>query len=240
MFREAHLALREAGSRLWIGPLQNRVLTASAMNDASSKTEVLELISIAESDVHGDVVRTCFQLIEGEYSQIMAFVSSHTHFDEWEEAMLFSFAAHAARALGQFDEAESAIRRSHHIFRFAGKGSTFWELGMLMIDLGRLEDAIAEYTDTPVAATTVLDRTYDSHFFSMVAEKRGDFEVSALLAGYAEASGTTGSVRPLNFDLQRLSESQDRVSHELGADRYEELLRRGRDTVWEELPLVHQ
>ena len=77
----------------------------------------------------------------------------------------------------------------------AGRGSTFWELGMLMIDLGRLEDAVAEFTDTPVAATTVVDRTFDTHFFSMITEKRDDFE---------------------------------------------ELLRRGRDTVWEELPLVHQ
>ncbi len=242
MFREAHLALREAGSRLWVGPLQNRVLTASAMNDASSKTEVLELVSIAESEnanVHGDVARTCFQLIEGEYSQIMAFVSSHTPFDEWEEAMLFSFAAHAARALGQFDEAESAVRRSHHIFRFAGRGSTFWELGMLMIELGRLDEAVAEYTDTPVAATTVLDRTFDAHFFSMVAEKRDEFETSATLAGYADASGTAGSVSPPSFDILRLSESQDRVALELGADRYQELRRRGGDTVWEELPLVH-
>ncbi len=213
------------------------------MNDASSKPEVLELVSIAESEnanVHGDVVRTCFQMIEGEYHHVLHFVSSHTPIDEWEQAMMLGFAAHAARALGRLDEAESAARRAHHVFRIAGKGSTFWELGMLLIDLGRLDDAVAEYMDTPVSATTVLDRTFDAHFFSMVAEQRDDFESSAMLAGYAEASGTAGSVSPLDFDLQRLSESQDRVARELGADRYEELRRRGRDTAWEELPLVHQ
>jgi len=243
LFREAHLTLREAGSRLWYAPLQNRMLTAWTMNDASSKTEVLELISIAESEnanVHGDVVRTCFQLIEGEYIQILDFVSSHTPADEWEEAMLLGFAAHASRALARFDEAERFVRRAHHIFRIAGKGPTFWELGMLMIDLGRLDDAVGEYTDTPVAATTVLDRTFDAHFFSMIAEQRDDFEVSALLAGYAEASGTTGSVRPFDLDRRRLSESQDRVERELGADRYQELRRRGEDTAWEDLPLVHR
>jgi predicted ATPase/class 3 adenylate cyclase len=242
LYREAHLALREAGSRFWTAPLQNRMLTAWCMNDASSKAEVLEWVSIAESEnanVHGDVVRMCFQMVEGEYAQILDFVSSHTPVDEWEEAMLFCFAAHAARALRRFDEAESSARRSHHIFRIAGKGSTFWELGMLLIELGRLDQAIAEYTDTPATATTVLDRTFDAHFFSMVAEKRDEFETSATLAGYAEASGTAGSVRPPNFDLLRLSESQDRVALELGADRYQELRRRGGDTVWEELPLVH-
>ena len=60
------------------------------------------------------------------------------------------------------------------------------------------------------------------------------------LRGYAEASGTTGSVRPFDFDRRRLSESQDRVECELGVDRYQELRRRGEDTAWEDLPLVHQ
>jgi predicted ATPase/class 3 adenylate cyclase len=243
LFRDAHLALREAGSRFWTAPLQNRMLSAWFMSDTSSKAEVLELVSIAESEnanVHGDVVRTCFQVIEGEYTQILDFVSSHTPVDEWEEAMLLGFAAHAARALGRFEEAERSVRRAHHIFRMAGRGSTFWELGMLLIDLGRLDEGVSEYTDTPVVnARTVLDRTFDAHFFSMVAEKRGDFETSAMLAGYAQASGTAGSVRPLNFDLRRLLESQDRVALELGADRYQELRRQGGDAVWEELPLVH-
>ena len=243
LFRGAHVALREAGSRLWTAPLQNRMLTAWIMSDASSKREVLELVSIAESEhanVHGDVVRTCYRMIEGDYSEILDFVSSHTPVDEWEEAMLSGFAAHAARALGRFDEAERFVRRAHHAFRIAGKGWTFWELGMLLIDLGRLDEAVAEYVDTSVTATTVLDRTYDAHFFSMVAERRGEFETSAVLAGHADASGTTGSVRPPDFDRRRLSESQDRVELELGADRYEELLRRGRDTRWEDLRLVHQ
>ena len=243
LYREAHLALRAAGSRLWYAPLQNRMLTASIMNDASSKREVLELVSIAESEnanVHGDVVRTCFRMIEGDYTEILDFVASHTPVDEWEDAMLSVFAAHAARALGRFDEAERFVRRAHHAFRIAGKGWTFWELGMLLIDLGRLDEAVAEYTDTPVAATTVLDRTFDAHFFSMVAERRGDFETSALLAGYADASGTAGSVSPAKFDLQRLSECQDRVARELGVDRYRELRRRGGDTAWGDLPLVHQ
>jgi hypothetical protein len=153
--------------------------------------------------------------------------------------MLSGFAAHSARALDRLDEAERFVRRSHHVFRIAGKGWTFWELGMLMIDLGRLDDAVAEYVDTPVAATTVLDRTYDANFFSMVAEQQDQFETSAILAGHADASGATGSVRPPDFDRRRLAESQSRVSGELGADRYQELFRRGRDTPWEELPLVH-
>lgn len=243
LYREAHLALRESGSRFWIAPVQNRMLTAWVMNDASSKSEVLELVSIAESEnmnVHGDVVRTCFRMLEGDYDEILDFVSSHTPVDEWEEAMLLCFACHAARALGRLDEAEDSIRRAHHVFRVAGKGSTFWELGMLLIDLGRLDDAIAEYTDTTTTATTVLDRTFDAHFFSIVAEKRGDFEESAVLAGYADASGAAGSVSPLDFDVRRLSESQDRVARELGTDRYQALRRRGGDTAWEELPLVHQ
>lgn len=47
-------------------PLQNRVLTAWLMKDASSKPEVLELVSMAEpenTNVHGDVVRTCFRMM---------------------------------------------------------------------------------------------------------------------------------------------------------------------------------
>ncbi len=243
LYREAHLALRESGSRFWSAPLQNRMLTAWVMNDASSKSEVLELVSIAESEsmnVHGDVVRNCFRMLEGDYEKILDFVSSHTPVDEWEGAMLLCFACHANRALGQLDEAEDSIRRAHHVFRVAGKGSTFWELGMLLIDLGRLDDAIAEFTDTTTTATTVLDRTFDAHFFSIVAEKRGDFVESAVLAGYADAIGAAGSVGPLDFDVRRLSESQDRVAHKLGTDRYQELRRRGGDTAWEELPLVHR
>jgi hypothetical protein len=142
--------------------------------------------------------------------------------------------------LGRFDEAERFVRRAHHAFRIAGKGWTFWELGMLLIDLGRLDEAVAECVDTSVTATTVLDRTYDAHSCSMVAERRGEFETSAVLAGHADASGTTGSVRPPDFDRRRLSESQDRVELKLGADRDEELLGRGRDTRWEDLRLVHQ
>lgn len=238
LFREAHLALRDAGSRLWTAPLQNRMLTAWMRNDASSKTEVLQLISIAESEkssVHGDVVRTCFELIEGEYSRILDFVSSHVPVDEWEEAMLSTFAAHAARALGRPQEAEDLARRAQNTFRFGGKGQSAWELGMLMIDLGRLDDAVAEYTNTPVAAQTRFERTLDAHFFSMITEKRDDFETSAVLAGFAEASGTTASFRPLDLDLQRIAESQDRVARELGTDRYAELRRRGVDTAWDEL-----
>ncbi|MDH3250463.1 MAG: hypothetical protein OEQ47_15950, partial [Acidimicrobiia bacterium] len=183
LFREAHLALREAGSRRWTAPLQNRLLTAWLMNDGSSKAEVLELVAVAESEstnIHGDVVRTCFQTIEGDYQAVLDFVAAHEPIDEWEDAMLLTLAGHSARALGRFEEALSSIRRAHHVFRIAGKGATFWELGMLLIDMGRLDAAVAEYTDTPVVtATTVLDRTFDAHFFSMVAEQRGDFEASA-------------------------------------------------------------
>ncbi len=243
LFREAHLALREAGSRRWASPLQNRMLTAWLMNDASSKAEILELVAVAESEktnIHGNVVRMCFRTMEGDYQAVLDFVSSHSPIDEWEEAMLLTFAGHSARALGRFEEALNSVRRAHHTFRIAGKGASFWELGMLLIDMGRLDEAVAEYTDTPVVtATTVLDRTFDAHFFSMVAERRGDFEVSAVLAGYADAIGAAGSVSPLDFDLRRLEESQHRVERELGADRYQELHRRGAAAPWEELPLVH-
>ena len=190
--------------------------------------------------MHGDVVRTCYRMIEGDYSDVLEFAASHVPVDEWEEAMLLGFAAHCARALGQLDEAERCVRRSHHVFRSAGKGTTFWELGMVVIDLGRLDDAVAEYMDTPVSATTILDRTFDAHFFSLVAERRGDHETSAVLAGCSHSTGMAGSVSPQDFDLQRLSESQDRVALELGTDRYQELRRRGEDTAWAELPLVHE
>ncbi len=243
LFREAHLALREAGSRRWTAPLQNRLLTAWLMNDGSSKAEVLELVAVAESEetnIHGDVVRACFQTIEGDHQTVLDFVAVHTPIDEWEEAMLLTLAGHSARALGRSEEALSSIRRAHHALRIAGKGPTFWELGMLLIDMGRLDEAVTEYTDTPVASVTVLDRTFDAHFFSMVAERRGAFEASAVLAGYAYARGAAGSVAPLDFDLRRLEESQHRVEQELGTARYQELHRRGVAAAWEELPLVHR
>ena len=242
LFRDAHLALRAAGSPLWTAPLQNRMLTAQLMNDASSKSEVLELVAIAESEhasVHGDVVRICYRTIEGDHQHVLDFVESRTPVDEWEDAMLASYATHAARALGRLDEAESAARHSHRVFRSIGKGWTYWELAMVLIDLGRLDDAIAEYTDTLVSATTVADRTFDAHFFSMVAEQRDDYEASAVLAGYANAIGAIGSIGPLSLDVLRLSESQDRVALALGPDRYQELRRRGEDTPWAQLPLVH-
>ena len=219
------------------------MLTAAIMDDASSKQEVLGLVSIAESEhanIHGDVVRTCYRMIEGDYSATVDFVASHTPVDEWEESMLFVFAARSARALGRIDEAERYARSAHHRFRIAGSGLTFWELGMVLLDLGRVDEAVTEYSDTNVRARTVLDRTFDAHFYSLVAERQGDLEPSALLAGYAKASGIAGSVRPAKIDRQRLSESQDRVASELGAEQYERLRRRGEGADWEDLPSVHR
>lgn len=241
LFREAHLALREAGSDRWTAPLQNRMLTSWLMNDASSKNEILDLVSIAESEklnIHGDVVRTCFQMVECDYGAVLAFAEAFVPGDDWGEAMIQGFAAHCARALGRLDEAMDYIRRAHHVFRVAGKGSTYWELGMMLLDLGRLDDAVEEYTDVVPGRPNRVDRTFDSHFFSIVAERRGDFQTSALLAGYAFASGEAGSIRPPDLDLERIAESQRRAESALGPDRYAELVRQGAETPWDDLPTV--
>lgn len=242
LFRDACLALRDSGSDRWTGPLQNRILTAWLMNDPSAKDEILALLSIAESEklnIHGDVMRVCFKVIEGEYEGVLEFAASFVPGDDWGEAMVMCFAAHSARALGRLEQAAAMIAPAHHLFRFGGRGPTFWELGMTLVELGRIDDAVAEYLAVLDFEPSAVDHAVDAHFFSLVAEYRGDHESSAILAGFARRSGEAVSVRPLDHDLAQLAASQARVESSLGKHRYAELFRQGAETPWEDLPLVH-
>ena len=242
LYRDAHRALREAGSERWILPLLNRMFTAGIMNDSGTKGEILELVSIAESEnlygVRGDVIRTCFRLIEGEYQAVLDSVEAFDASDVHEEAMMLWFAAHAARALGRLDEALELITPAHKVFQIDGRG-TFVELGAILLALGRTDEAIAELRAGLDFQPSVIDRVYGAHSFALVAEMRGDLETSAILSGFARRFGEASSVRPSHFDGPVLAESQERVESALGTDRYEALLLRGAETSWEDLPLVH-
>jgi hypothetical protein len=241
LYRDAHQALRKAGSERWIVPLQNRMMTAWIMNDPGTKDEILELVSIAESEnlhVRSELIRTCFQMIEGEYQAVLDAAESFDAGDDWEEAMMLSFAAHSARALGRLDDALEFITPAHDVLKGDGRGAAL-ELSAILLALGRTDEAIAENVAGIGSEPSIADRVHSTNFFAFVAEQRGDFETSAILSGFARRSGEAGSVRPPRFDRAVLAELQQRVESALGADRYEALLRRGAETSWEDLPLVH-
>jgi hypothetical protein len=245
LWRESHELLRAAGEPHWVGPLQNRLFTAWLMNSRESEEEILRLVDLAEASgtsVHGAVIRTTFRLLAGDYEGVIDFVETHDSVDEWEEVILLIGRSAAERALGRFDEAFESLSHPHAVLRLGGDRSAVWHLTMLYLQIDDVEQAVREMAagepEDPALPNNVR-RVHEAHFWSIVSQRRGNHETTAVLAGFADALGRLSSVRLLSFDWTLVAEARASARRALGDDRYEELRAQGENTSWEDLPLVH-
>ena len=240
LFRQAHDLLRAAGNPRWGAPVQNRLLTAWMGNTREHEAEVLRLAEEAKAEgvnVHHAVVRTAFQVIAGEYESVIRSVQDHAPADEWEEGMMLLFRAHSERALGRFADAEKSVNAATKVFGSDILGAQHWETAMLQLEKGEVESAAATYSTLGyegrrVGVVSRLDHILVS---ALVAERRGNYERSALLAGVAEALAESAGLGRLAADQRVIDASQQAVRGALGDARYEELYRRGSESSWEEL-----
>ncbi len=244
LFRQAQKLLRTAGSLNWSRPVQNRILTAWFMGSTEHEVEILELVNEALAEgvnIHPGAVRAAFMVIGEKYRQAIDFIQGHSPVDDWEEGMMLTFRAHSERALGAFDEAAESVRRASKIFGSDVLSGVQWESAMLRLHDGDIDGAI-EALELPY--------TEDGHIFdaytllsaldlwSIVAERRGDHESSALLAGYADALVETASLGRLAANVLIVDASRRTVEAGLGTETFEEFLRRGAAMTWEELTAV--
>jgi predicted ATPase len=242
LFRDAHQVLRRAGSPRWVGPLQNRFLTSWFMNSRESEEEILGLVKEAVAEglaIHDTVIETTFMTLAEEYEAVIARVEGHEPKDDWEEAMLLIFQFVSERALGRLDQALETVERAATILGPNSPGATEWAKSMILIQQGDVDGAIAAFaTAYAHDYDHALSRVEASAFWAMVAEHRGDHETSALLWGFNARLAEASSLRFQRFEEEFMEESRTQSSDALGAERFAELIARGRETPWEDLPLV--
>jgi predicted ATPase/class 3 adenylate cyclase len=246
LFKEAHDLLRAAGSLRWAAAVQNRFLTSWFMNSRESEVEVLGLVDAAVAagvSIHDAVVRVSFLTLAEEYDQVLEFTSGRTPVDEWEEAMLLSFRAQAERATERLDEATESLRRLNTVLGPNIPGPHDWQLALLLLQKDDVDQAVASFRKPrgedrrPVVGA--VERMYRALFWSIVAERLGDHATAAVLRGFADGLTATASVRPHSFDQRLVDASRAVTKSALGNEAFEDHRRRGTETAWEDLPLVH-
>ena len=242
LFREAHQMLRRAGSPRWVNPLQNRFLTAWFMNSREFEDEILGLVreAVAEgSGIHETVVETSFMTLAEEYEAVIERAATHQPKDDWEKAMLLLYRVVAERALGRLDDALETVERAATILGPNAPGTTEWHKSLILLHMGDVDGAIAAFA-TPYSHDydDTFSRLSASSFWAMVAEHRGEHETAALLWGFADRLAEVSSFRSPRFEEEFLAESRQRSAQILGEERFAEVFARGRETRWEDLPLV--
>jgi predicted ATPase/class 3 adenylate cyclase len=243
LFRSAHDLLRAAGNPRWGAPVQNRLLTAWFMNSREHEAEILRLTHEAVAEgvtIHPAVVRAAFLVIAGEYEKAIEFVGTRSPDDDWERGMLLLFQAHSARALGRFSDAATSVAAAMKVFGSDVLGAQHWETAMLHLEEDNIDAAIETF-ERPFTEDGRLLSAYTRLevvlFWSLVAERRGDGESAAILAGFADALAESASLARLEADTRIIDASRRAAEESLGPDRYADLYRRGREMEWEDLPL---
>ena len=246
LFAEAAQLLRSVGDPRWAAPVQNRFITSWVMNSRESEAEILALVDEAAAEgtsIHAAVVRTTFTVLAERYQEVIDFVSRRDPIDDWEEAMMLYFRAHAERATGDPAAAIESIQRFASVPGTFADGWVGWHTGMAYLQLGEIEAAIDGF---------MAPRAYDAHFpyatdrvnvgwfWAMVASRRGDPETTAILLGFAETLAESVGINPLAFDRQLIDAAAATAREALGEDRYSALFDRGAETRWDDLPLVHR
>lgn len=244
LFKKAHETLRAAGNPRWGAPVQNRLLTAWFMNSREHEAEVLRLTDEATAEgvtVHPAVVRAAFLVIASEYEEVIDLVGARSPEDDWEHGMLLLFRAHSERALGRFSDAVTSVAAAMKVFGSDVLGAQHWETAMLHLQDGDIDAAI-EVFELPgkedgrlVGAYTRLEAVL---FWSIVAQRRGDFENAAILAGFADALAESASLARLEADTRLINASRRAVEKSLSSARYADHYRRGFEMEWEDLPLL--
>jgi len=242
LFRVAHQMLRSAGSPRWVGPLQNRFITSWFMNNRESEDEILGLTREAAAEgsgIHEAVVEAAFMALAEEYEAVIAKVQSHDPKDDWEKAMLLLYKVASERALGRLDDALETLDKAATILGPNSPGTTEWHKSLILLRKGDVDGAVAAFA-TPYAHDyeDAFSRLSASAFWAMVSERRGDHQTAALLWGFKDRTADVSSLRSPRFEEEFLEASRQRSSDALGEERFAELVARGRETSWEELPLV--
>lgn len=246
MYKEAHETLRAAGNPRWGASVQNRFLTAWYMNSSEHEAEVVRWAEEAVAEgvyVHVAVVRAGFLVLAAEYQAAIEFAKTWSPIDEWEEGMLLLLRAHSERALGRFSEAAASVAAAKGIFGSDVLGAQHWETAILHLQDGDI-DAAAEAFETPFTEDGRIVAAYPRleavSFWSIIAERRGDAESAAILAGFADALKQSASMARPAADSRIIEESRRAAEESLGQDRYADHYQRGREISWEDLPLIRE
>ncbi|HSJ28562.1 MAG TPA: adenylate/guanylate cyclase domain-containing protein [Acidimicrobiia bacterium] len=243
LFKQAHDLLRAAGNPRWGAPVQNRMLSAWFMNSREHEAEVLRLTEEATAEginVRATVVRTAFLVIAGEYETVIRTVASHSPDADWERGMMLLFRAHSERALGLFSQAATSVAAAMQVFGSDVLGAQHWETAMLHLQGGDIDAAIATYEmiDQDARYLSAFSRLEAVLFWSLVAQRRGEFESAAILAGFADALAAAAGLARLDADVQIIEESRRVVRASLGQALFEDHYRRGSKMEWDELPIT--
>ena len=246
LLAEATRLLRSAADPRWFAPVQNRYLSSWLMNTRDSEQEILSLVddAVAEgTQIRSGVVRTAFKVLAEEYEDVVAAAGRLTPGDEWGNSMLLLFRMQAERATGRPERALQSIQEFTAMPGALAEGWMGWHTGMAHLQLGDLDAAIQGFSapgaydpDRP----TAYDRANVAWFWSMVAERRGDYDAAAVLIGFATALSEKASISLLAFDQQLVEASRSAIREALGEKAYGELLEHGTKIVWKDLPLVHR
>ena len=85
---------------------------------------------------------------------------------------------------------------------------------------------------------SAITRWTSAGILALIAERRGESESAALLAGAATAISEAASVGHSPFDEAILEESREKVRASLGDTRFEGLFQERRSMPWDDLHLV--
>ena len=162
--------------------------------------------------------------------------------DSWARIMMIVYRMQAQRAIGRPEMALESSKMFTAQPSAITDGWKGWQIGIAHLQLGDLDAAIENFPapgaynkDLPEAS----DRANVAWFWSLIAERRGDYGPSAVLAGFAAALSVKASVSLLAFDQRLVEGSQSVVRDALGDEAFADLVESGAKTAWEDLPLIH-
>ncbi|HUP15775.1 MAG TPA: hypothetical protein VM848_06975 [Acidimicrobiia bacterium] len=245
LLAEATQLLRKANDPRWTAPVQNRFLTAWVMNSRESEHEILSL-----AEEHGDLIspvrlrvgQTAFKVLAEEYDDVISSTETLSTVDDWAKIMFLLYRMQAERATGRPEAALETIKRFTAMPSAITDGWKGWNKALAHLQLGDVDAAIATFSapgafnqDLPPAS----DRANVAWFWSMIAERRGEYGSAAVLMGFASALSKKASVSLLAFDQRLVEESRSAIREALGEKVYGETLEHGAKIAWEDLPLVH-
>lgn len=246
LYAEAIALMRSSGDPRWISPLQNRFLLAWAMNAREAEEEILALIDEAEgllSPNRQHVGRVLFKVLTEKYSEVLAETDVIDPADGWAKILLLLYRMQAQRAMGQPQAALETVERFTAQPAAIIDGWRGWQKAMAHMQLGDMETAIENFSapgaynrDLPTAD----DRANVAWFWSLVAERRGEYEPAAVLLGFAGALSERAAISLRAFDLELVEESRKVTRDALGESIFAGLIETGASTPWEDLPLVHR
>ncbi len=231
-------ALREAGDPMWRAAVTNRMLPAWWMSSPAVFAEILATDGLGDerglATVTMPIIRLAAAVVSDDPGSILASIDGIEATSVWEESVLIYCRAHALRATGR---SADVLILAEGIDRAGGVTLHQFlmrqQFALAAVDVGDIERAGEEFV--PFRTDTRVGRALATRMGALLAQRRGDDESAARLAGFAGRVGREVGYRPHPLDATMLDRSVRAIGERLGRTVLDGLLADGAAADWADL-----